>query len=44
MFVTLYTVAFMAAFAFSIILVARHTRPNIFLMLTFVSLLIANYG
>ncbi len=44
MFVTLYTVAFMAAFAFSIILVARCTRPNIFLMLTFVSILIANYG
>lgn len=44
MFVTLYTVAFIAAFAFSIILVARRTRPNIFLMLTFVSILIANYG
>ena len=44
MFATFYTVAFIAAFAFAIIIMARRTRPNIFLMLTFVSILVANYG
>lgn len=44
MFTALYTIAFFAAFVMAILIVSRWRQPNIYFILSFLSILVANYG